>query len=497
MEKVYSVIFIKKNIYSLQDVDVMTINVLEDHSVKINEIFIYTSAGFVNESHSYHNIPIYIIPTSYTIPLNKNRIIIRENYGIYQMSEIIGKNIMCVVEYDHMGTISVEQSVIILPSHFSDIPRHIRSNMPVMDIADWVINMNNNDSAAIVEDYLERLDVESIDPDMLDFTEYLFYPSIGFISGPLAIRTGYIEPNIDVFNSTPVFADRYLLSDKGSGSLVRTMDTPIILPKILHVITVGFSNDFSKEWARYLRSGWIIRTWNSENIDMLISSGRWNTIISKYNPNEKYHGLMIKLIILELHGGIAVDSEYYPTSAIPELVLKYRAIFGIDKSNQLATHFMGSQPGDIRRLFQLPNINPARRPFMAKSKTGVRDISQDYLRADNISEFYGAVLSYVQNNEVDYGMLSDFLLKRQESMAIPYYYIQKPEMEIQPTYFNLNFMEKRANEETHPPKEIRRRSYSQPQSSDTKPRRKYMSTARSISSRLRQNPRDRLSKKLL
>lgn len=271
-------------------------------------------------------------------------------------------------------------------------------------------------------------------------------------------------------------------NDKMSGLFVEKPSHQGNISKIIHHLWLDDLpiNKYTDAWKKILTDSWKYLIWTKDKIESdILPNSRWSSIYQ--NANEELKNIIYSMAILELYGGIVVDSHLLPMRQFPSELLQnhFFVSFTNEKTHgkKISFSVIGSNIGTTDY-----KINPSikKNPKVVHPKNYVFNVTssnQDHIILNNETVFDDIYKTLSNTNHLD--TLENILLTNRNVTIYPSYYFN-PSIRFHPEHVINMALCTRMRQN---PKRVTR------EKSGIK--RSYCITAQSILSKLEENPKDK------
>ncbi|BCS83017.1 putative glycosyltransferase [Cotonvirus japonicus] len=293
---------------------------------------------------------------------------------------------------------------------------------------------------------------------------------------------GFLSADKQIFKHVFKRFDNYY-----HGLYVKNFNDKNIIPKIIHHLWLDNepSQNYVKLWKSYLKCPWKYMIWQKSDVDNIFEKNDWK-IIYDHVSDKNLKQLVISLAILEIYGGLIIDSFCIPKKSI-DMLLKNK--FFMSYSNEhcstlLSYKILGSLPGYLKingKNFTDPNIG--RKPFIGVNnffKLSNHEINEydDIIIPEFFSDMKNILLK--TNDQSKLKNLDSYFLEHDYVFVYPSYLFNS-NVSIYPSVITDMCLLLILTQS----KEIKIKN-------KTKLNRSYIVTQESIINKLNENPRDKI-----
>lgn len=292
-----------------------------------------------------------------------------------------------------------------------------------------------------------------------DDSNYHYYPYLDVwhtnipktnINDADIINSNWIVPHIT--DNDSVYSKMFnRFDDKNAGLYIRKSNYATIIPKIVHHIWLFEEPNiaYTNLWARILRKPWKYIIWTQEMIvSTVLIKGKWKILYEAETDNDIRY-LIVCFAILDMYGGIVVESYSLLLRMIPDELLKNNFVISFLDEANTGTKLM------YKIMASIPNL-------------------------ELLVHFY-SILGNNENSTHRIKILENFIICNKIPCIYPSYYFNPNNNLIPPKYLKMTIaitLWKKTIKQCHIKTPIKR---------------KYIVTDQSIIAKLKENPRDRLS----
>lgn len=301
-----------------------------------------------------------------------------------------------------------------------------------------------------------------------------------YTNHPLTFNTNGFQHSLTDFNI--IYSKLYTrFNDKMSGLFIKKKSQSGIINQIIHHFWLNESpvDKYIDAWGQILTDPWKYFIWTKEKIETeVLPNSRWD--IPYQYSNVKIKNIICFIVVLELYGGIAIDSSLLPIRQIPSELLNNNFFIGFinEKTHgrKLSFKIIGSGIGTSKKNPSIKKTGKVIHPKNYVFNATFTNQNQVMVQDNNVfDEIYQTL---VNKNHLD--ALENVLIANHNITVYPSYYFNP----------NLYFHPEQVMDMALCVRIHKTRDRKISQKSGIK--RSYPITTQSILSKLEENPRDKI-----